>query len=120
MSHVIFTKYKDKRKIQSWMCLKKVMEIVLNGSNKYSIIYNKHNFTICTLPLAFSVYIYVQGSTTFQQYLSQLYHEASKLIKRCFLCCSFTNNLYNSFVFELNLILFVTRIILLRKRLSHK
>lgn len=56
MSHVIFTKYKDRRKIQNWMCLKKVMEIVLNGSNKYSIIYNKHNFTICTLPLAFSVY----------------------------------------------------------------
>lgn len=83
MSHVIFTKYKEKRKIQSWMCLKKVMEIVLNGSNKYSIIYNKHNFTICTLPLAFSVYIFTRINNLPTILNSIIYHEANKLIKRC-------------------------------------
>lgn len=84
MSHVIFTKYKEKRKIQSWMCLKKVMEIVLNGSNKYSSIYNKHNFTICTLPLAFSLYIFTRINNLPTILNSIIYHEANKLlIKRC-------------------------------------
>lgn len=83
MSHVIFTKYKEKRKIQNWMCLKKVMEIVLNGSNKYSNIYNKHNFTICTLPLAFSVYIFTRINNLPTILNSIIYHEANKLIKRC-------------------------------------